>query len=153
MSRFWLKMIGKHDAPCRLDYHENYADSKLPMNNIQPNDWMIFYAVGRGKRLFAHVRVTSAAHDSGNPDWPYRVDISYEAGFPLNVIDGVVTDNLLVQRYLGAIQHGSSYIELDLLEYGQAVAELRTAAGRMMATSNESAAQQTCNKLTQPATH
>jgi hypothetical protein len=125
MSRFWLKMIGTHEIRCLPDYHENYVDSRQPMNNFQPDDWVILYAVGRGKRLFAHARVTSAAHDSGNPDWPHRVNISYDQGFPLNVDDGVAIDDLLVQKHLGAIQHGASYIELDWLEYGQAVAELR----------------------------
>ena len=66
MSRFWLKMIGTHDRPCPLGYSEQYADSRQPMHEIQPDDRMILYAVGRGKRLFALARVTRAAHDSGN---------------------------------------------------------------------------------------
>jgi hypothetical protein len=126
MRRYWLKMIGNREFPCPLDHSYEFVDSRQPMQDIQKGDGMILYAVGRGKRLFAHAHVTREVYKSGDDDWPNRVDIAYDD--LLDVRNGVVIDRIVTNRdLLRPIKWGKSYFPLTAEEYEQAVALLQAA--------------------------
>ncbi len=130
MSRFWLKMIGNHERPCPEYYTKDWVESRRRMHRIRPGDHMILYAVCASKRVFALAHVTSEVHPSGNPDWPYQVDISYLVNLPVS--SGVSINDISTSErdLVRPIQWGASYIELRPKEfYEQAAALLRVAAG------------------------
>ncbi len=121
MCRYWLKMIGTKDQPCREEYVHAYVNSrgKNRMTRMQEGDMMILYAVGRRNPLYAVARVTAPYHGSGNPDWPHQVDIAYVTRLPVG--EGVrIEDAGFQPTRMGAVKRGSSYIELDQAEYEQA---------------------------------
>ena len=130
MCRYWLKMIGTNDDPCREEFVQNHVGSRgrHRMTRMRPGDMMILYAVGRTNPLFAVARVTSAVHPSGNPGWPYQVGITCEARLPVG--GGVTIEEADFRpSRKGAIQRGHSYIELDLCEYQRAADLLTQASG------------------------
>ena len=139
MSRSWLKLIGTTERPCPESYIRTHADSRRRMRRIRPGDWMVLYAVGAGKRVFALAEVTTAAYESGLPNWPYRVDLRYEVN--LAVSDGVSLDEIstATRDLVRPIQRGSSYIELTPEEFERAATLLRQAAGRVEAGLNQPA--------------
>jgi hypothetical protein len=138
MSKFWLKMIGTTERRCPEHYTREWADSRRRMRRIQVGDHMVLYAVGAGKRVFALARVTEAVHDSGNPDWPYRVTISYLVNLPVS--SGVSVDKISTERDLiRPIQRGASYVELSSEEYERAAALLQAAAGNTEGAPSQAA--------------
>ena len=126
MGKYWLKLIGTRERPCRDTYEYPFVTSrgKKRMRRIHPGDRMVLYAVGRGHRVFALAEVTSEAYGSGNPDWPHKVDIDYELRLPVS--EGVPLDELITsERDLLRSLRQQAYIELLAEEYERIATRLR----------------------------
>ncbi len=128
MSKYWLKLIGTSERHCPDIYDDLYVESRgrMRMHQIRPGDRMILYAVGRDKRVFALAEVTSKVYDSGNPEWPYKVNIKYEVNLPVD--EGVHIDEISTPiRDLRRSLRQRAYIKLLPEEYKQAEIKLREA--------------------------
>jgi hypothetical protein len=129
MSAFWLKMIGSTENPCPEPYTRSYADFSRRPRHIHSGDYMILYAVGGRKRVFAIAEVTSEVYNAGgNPDekgrWPYRVNIKYLVNMPASEgvhINQVSTPERDLLRSVGR----QSCISLSSEEYEQAATKLK----------------------------
>ncbi len=127
MSSSWLELIGTAERPCPEFWKQGYASSRKRPSGIHVGDRMVLYAVGGAKRVFAIAEVTSEAYDSGDKEWPYRVDITYLVHLPTSQgvhIDQVSTEKRNLIRSL----RRASYIQLSPEEYERASAKLRRAA-------------------------
>jgi hypothetical protein len=136
VSKTWLKLIGSSRNGCPENYKKPYADfskSKRP-RHIHPGDYLVLYAAGGSKRLFAIAEVMSEVYDittetSDNKDretYPYRVDIKYVDRTP--VYDGVHIDEITTPRRPNlpkAVQ--GSYLELKPEEFNLAEVKLHEA--------------------------
>jgi hypothetical protein len=127
MNTSWLKLIGTSEEPCPPSYARPYADSRRRPRRIHSGDRMVLYAVGGSKRVFALAEVTSEVYDSGNENWPYRVDINYLVNLPIS--SGVHIDEIsTAERDLVRSLRQAAYIELTPEEYKRAEAKLRQAS-------------------------
>jgi hypothetical protein len=127
MSAYWLKMIGMTEEPCPENYERSYVDYAQRPRRVRQGDYMVLYAVGGSKRVFAHVEVTSPIYNSGRERFPYRTDIRYLINLPSSAgvhIDEVSTPKRDLVR---SIQR-ASYIELQSDEYECAVSKLQAAS-------------------------
>ncbi len=125
----FLKVIGSGLNPCPEPYEKPYADfspSRRP-RQIHEGDYLILYAAGGRKRVFANARVTSELKASDYPEWPYRLDIEYLVN--VNPRDGVPIDKVSIDRDLGKLVRRQSYIRLTMEEYNRAAALLEETAG------------------------
>jgi len=130
MSNLWLKMIGTSDRPCPDSYVREHVDfrGKKP-RQIHPGDFMVLYAVGGEKRVFALATVTSEVHESGREGWPFRADIKYLAN--LSPSSGVLLSEVSTSnRNLLLSIRRRSHIKLSPKECARAVAKLRSKAGQ-----------------------
>lgn len=78
-------------------------------------DLMVLYAVGGSKRIFALAEVTRKVYDSGDENWPYRVDIKYDVNLPVS--SGVDIGQVGTERNLLRSLLRQSYVELSAEEY------------------------------------
>lgn len=127
MSAYWLKMIGTTESPCLESYTRNYADFARRPRRIHSGDWMVLYAVGGRKCVFAVVEVTSAVYDSRQKRHPYRMDIRHIVNVPIS--SGVHIDRVSSPKrdLLRSIRR-ASYVELRSEEYERAATKLREAS-------------------------
>jgi hypothetical protein len=86
---------------------------------------MVLYAV-RSRRIFALAEVTSEVYDTGDAEWPFRVDIEYSVNLPVS--SGVPFAEVSTpERDLLLSVRQASYVELTPEEYERAAARLREA--------------------------
>lgn len=125
----FLKLIGFGKNPCPEPYEEPYADFSLSRRprRIREGDYLILYAAGGRKRVFANARVTSEVKPIGNPESPYRLDIEYLVN--VSPPNGVHIDEISIERDLGKLLRRQSYIRLTMEEYDRATALLEDAMG------------------------
>jgi alpha-D-ribose 1-methylphosphonate 5-phosphate C-P lyase len=126
----FLKIIGSGLNPCPEPYEKLYADfspTRRP-RQIHEGDHLILYAAGGRKCVFAVARVTSEVKASDYPDWPYRLDIEYLVN--VSPADGVLIDQVSIERDLGKLVRRQSYIRLTMEEYNRAASLLEEADGR-----------------------
>jgi hypothetical protein len=137
MSETWLKLIGSSKNRCPEHYRKPYADfsiSKRP-RHVHLGDYLVLYAAGGSKRLFALAKVTSDVYDittetKDNKDraqYPYRVDIEYVYWMPVSA--GVHIDEITTPRRNNlpkAVQ--GSYLKLKYEEPNLAENKLREAS-------------------------
>jgi hypothetical protein len=123
-------MIGTSQRPCPDPYTRDYADFARMPRQIRPGDYLVLYAVGGFKRVFALAEVTSEVRASGVERWPYRVSLKYVVNLP--PASGVHLDAITTEErdLLRVIRRGASYFKLRPGEYDLAAAKLREAHGR-----------------------
>jgi hypothetical protein len=127
MSNAWLKLIGTAERPCPEAWKQSHASSRRRPSGIHAGDHMVLYAVGRAKRVFALAGVTSEPYDSGDKEWPYRIDITYLVHLPTS--QGVHIDQVsTAKRNLIRSLRQASYIRLFPEEYERAASKLRKAS-------------------------
>ena len=127
MSKCWLKLIGTAERPCPEFWKQSHASSRRKPSGIHVGDHMVLYAVGGTKRVFAVAEVTSELYESGDKEWPYRVDITYLAHVPTS--QGVHIDQVSTpKRNLIRSLRQRSYIRLYPEEYERASTKLRRAS-------------------------
>jgi hypothetical protein len=125
--RYLLKMIGTNDDHCPPNYDKNYVWFPRRPRRVHKGDLMVLYAVNGQMRVFALAEVTSEVEETGNPRWPYKVDIKYSVLLPVG--QGVHIDEVSgTRRNLRLSVRTHSYIELDKAEYDRAAARLRAKA-------------------------
>jgi hypothetical protein len=136
MSETWLKLIGSHDKPAPEHYRKPYVDfskSRRP-RHVHPGDWVVLYAAGGSKSLFALAKVTSELYDitsetrdnEEREQYPYRVDIEYIHWMPVS--DGVHIDEITTPKRpnLPKAVRGS-YLRLKPEEFNLAESKLQEA--------------------------
>jgi hypothetical protein len=125
----FLKVIGSGVNPCPEPYEEPYVDfsPRRRPRQIHKGDHLILYAAGGRKCVFAIAKVTSEVKASDYPEWPHRLDIEYLVN--VSPRDGVLIDEVSIERGLGKLVRRQSYISLTQEEYDRAVALLKEAAG------------------------
>jgi uncharacterized protein (DUF433 family) len=128
---FFLKLIGSTDAPWQGLYEEDYVDFPQPPRQVGPGDYLVLYAVGGLKRVFAVAEVKSKVYEAparNTARWPYRVKISYLVNMPAS--EGVPLEEVrTLKRDLTRSINQHSYMKLSPEEYQQALTKLRTASG------------------------
>jgi hypothetical protein len=129
---YWLKMIGMTEDPARGRYKWNFVDfakNRRP-RRIQPGDYVVLYAVGGSKHVFARAEVTSEVYEGGHEErFPYRVNVNYLVN--LDVSDGVHIDEISTgERDLVSSLKRASVIELRPEEYERAATKLQKAASK-----------------------
>lgn len=125
----FLKIIGSGLSPCPEPYKQPFADfspTRRP-RQIREGDYLILYAAGGRKRIFANARVTSELKASDYSEWPHRLDIEYIVN--VSPRDGVPIDKVSIGRDLGKLVRRQSYIRLTMEEYNRAATLLAEAAG------------------------
>jgi EVE domain len=125
MSTF-LKLIGSGKNPCPEPYEEKYVDFSRRPHQINPGDYLVLYAAGGRKRVFAIAKVISGVYPAAGGDaerWPYRVDISYQVN--LHPSAGVHIDEVsTTKRDLVRSLMRQSYLKLSPEEYERAETKL-----------------------------
>lgn len=128
MSVF-LKLIGSADAPWNDFYDKEYVDFSGRPRQVKPDDFLVLYAAGGLKRVFAVAQVKSEFYEADtdfHPRWPYRVDISYLVNLP--AAEGVLIDEVSTpRRKLINILKRRSYFKLYEDEYELALERLKGA--------------------------
>jgi uncharacterized protein (DUF433 family) len=127
MSVF-LKVIGSANDPWVGFYDKKYVDFSRRPNEIQPDDFLILYAAGGLKRVFAVAQVKGPVYQAEidvHPRWPYRMDIEYLVNVPAT--EGVHIYELMAGRNLINVIKANSYFKLRAEEYEQALDKLKGA--------------------------
>ena len=139
---YWLKMIGSSDWPVgerpfdetpSLKTEVRFPKDQFPGRVIHKEDWLVYYAVGGWKRIFAIVQLVGEPErdvPSGSPEvdkrWPHaaRVMLSPEHVPSLSTAP-LLTD---ISRTLqGHITQGVSHLEMGEPEFQRAKEALRRA--------------------------
>lgn len=125
MSAFWLKLIGSTENPRRTPYERDYVNFPTKPSGITLGDWLLLYAVGGLKRVFATAEVTSEVLASDEQRWPYRLNVRYEVN--VAPVDGIHIEKLgsAGRDLLAPIRRGKSYFRITPELYQLAPAELR----------------------------
>lgn len=123
----FLKVIGKGDDPCPEPYTEPYADfpPSRPPTRVHIGDYLILYAAGGRKCVFALARVTSEGHASDYADWPHRVDIEYINR--VHPADGVPARDVSATRDLTMSIRQQTCVRLEPEEFERAKVMLEEA--------------------------
>jgi uncharacterized protein (DUF433 family) len=124
---FFLKLIGSTEAPWQGLYKEEYVDfPRLPLQ-VRTGDFLVLYAVGGLKRVFAIAEVKSEAYKvpiNDTPRWSFRVDVEYLVNVPAE--EGVPIEEVSTpRRDLARSINQGSYMSLNSEEYEQAFTKLR----------------------------
>jgi len=130
MARF-LKLIGSGKDPCPEPYLEPYIDfspTRNPRGKVNIGDKFILYAAGGRQRIFAEATVVSDSYGGENIDWPFRLDVVYSSNVP--PAEGVLIDEMNVDRDLGVALRRQSYIRLEDSEFDRASRLLAVAQSR-----------------------
>jgi hypothetical protein len=127
MPNVWLKLIGTTEERCPEPYKLDSADFTRMPRQMRCGDYMVLYAVGGRKRVFALAEVASEVRASGVKRWPYRVTIRYLVNLPPSL--GVHIDEITTGKrdILRVIRRGVSYFKLHPEEYALAASKLREA--------------------------
>ena len=142
MSVF-LKIIGSADAPWEGFYDKEYVDFPKRPNEIQLNDFLVLYAAGGLKRVFAVAQVKGPFYKAEvdfHPRWPYRMDVTYLVNLPAT--EGVHINEVITKRNLINIIKRNPYFRLYADEYEQALDKLKRALSDKMHSGDEPSPEQ-----------
>lgn len=137
MSVF-LKIIGSSEDPWAGLYDKEYVDFPRRPNEIQPDDFLILYAAGGLKRLFAVARVKGHPYKAEvdfHPRWPHRMDVEYRVNLPAE--EGVHINEVKSERNLINVIRRNPYFRLFEDEYEQALEKLGRALNQQMRAGDE----------------
>jgi uncharacterized protein (DUF433 family) len=138
MSVF-LKLIGSADAPWHDFYDKEYVDFSRRPNQVQPGDFLVLYAAGGLKRVFALAEVKSQVYEARSDyteRWPYRVDISYLVNLPATEGVRIEEVNTPKRNLLNSLKT-KSYLKLYAEEYEQALVKLHGALSAKLHAGDE----------------
>ena len=125
MSVF-LKVIGSAGDPWVGLYDKKYVDFSRRPNEIQSDDFLILYAAGGLKRVFAVAQAKGPfylAQVDFHPRWPHRVDVDYLVNLPAT--EGVHINEVMSRRNLINVIKANPYFRLYADEYELALGKLK----------------------------
>ncbi len=122
--KYWMKMIGTSGNPCDKGYTRNYVDFARNPRKMRCGDFLVLYAVGGSKCVFAQAQVTSDVFATGEERWPYRVYIRYIDNLPISGGVHIEEISIPTKRDLLRAIPRAGYFELQPEEYERARTEL-----------------------------